>query len=200
MRDLKTWFLYSHDFLPPYCSILHIGACRNIQVTLSTNTATTTLELGSTTNNTLRCNIHYGYDSCCYRYGHLNVTWYNDDIAINSNPAFSTSGTYLYVSSFGTYYSTLSINSNVTIIHSGTYKCAAKVVNDYGNTYGPIVSASANLTVQSKYKFKVIKSTNGWCRGGDCSPPCTLDVAIYHIIIWLHTYMYMLEANIHACK
>ena len=138
-------------FLPPlhvlYCII---GACTNIQVTLSSSTGTTTLELGSTTTNTLHCDINYWYDSCCYRYGHLNVTWYNDDIAINSNPAFSTNGTYLYVSSFGTYYSTLTMNSSVNITHSGTYKCAAKVVNGYGNTYGPNVSASVNLTLQSK--------------------------------------------------
>ena len=123
-------------------------------MTLSSNTATTTLELGSTTNNTLRCDIHYGYDGCCHRYGHLNVTWYNDDIAINSNPAFSTSGTYLYVSSFGTYYSTLSFNGSVYIIHSGTYKCILKVKNGYGYTYGPIASTSVNLTVQSKSKSK----------------------------------------------
>ena len=134
-----------------HCSILHIGACTNNQVTLSSSTATTTLELGSTTNNTLRCDIYYGYDGCCYQYGYLNVTWYNNDIDINSNPAFSINGTYLYVSSFGTYYSTLSINSSVNITHSGTYKCTAKVVNGYGNTYGPDVSASVNLTVQSKY-------------------------------------------------
>ena len=129
-------------------------------MTLSSSTATTTLELGSTTTNTLRCNINYGYKSCCYRYGHLNVTWYKDDIPINSNPAFTTSGTYLYVSSFGAYHSTLSFNGTINIIHNGTYKCAAKVVNNYyGNTYGPVVSASVSITVQSKSKSKSITIT-----------------------------------------
>ena len=83
------------------------------------------------------------------------MTWYKDDIAINSNPAFSTSGTYQYVSSFGTYYSTLSFNGSGNVIHNGAYKCAVKVLNGYGNTYGPIVSASVKLTVQSK-SYKLI--------------------------------------------
>ena len=154
--------LWHKDITPPV--LLHlllllplfytVGACSNNQVTLSSSTATTTLELESTTTTTLRCTINYGYKSCCYRYGYLNVTWYKDDIAINSNPAFTTSGTYLYVSSFGTYYSTLSLNGSVNIIHSGTYKCVLKVKNSYGYTYGPIVSTSVNLTVQSKSKSK----------------------------------------------
>ena len=132
-----------------------VDACPITQVTLSSSTATTTVdEPGSTTTNNLHCNITYGYNVYCYRYGYLSVIWYKDDIAINSNPAFSTSGTYLYVSSFGTYYSTLSFNGASNVIQNGAYKCAAEVVNGYGITYGPIESALINLTVQSKYKSK----------------------------------------------
>ena len=132
-----------------------LGACSNIQVTLNSN-ATQLLELGSATANTLHCNISYGY-SCCNPSGHLNVTWYKDDIAINSNPAFSTSGTYLSVSSFGTYYSTLSFNGSGNVTHNGAYKCAVKVLNKEGNTYGPVVSGSVNVTVTVKSKsYKLI--------------------------------------------
>ena len=52
------------------------------------------------------------------------------------------------------YYSTLSFNGASNVIQNGAYKCAAKVVNGYGITYGPIESALINLTVQSKYKSK----------------------------------------------